>query len=149
MTKIVLDPNNLPKGKTDWKALRDKPDSEVVKAARSDPDARPLAATQIERLLPVVDIKALRRKLGMTQAAFCKAFKLSLGTVRDWEQHRFVPEGPARVLLTVIERNPDAVIQALQKQGERKPSISRDKTLEKKRAQKSSRGGNRRKPVAA
>ena len=36
MTKIVLDPSKLPKGKTDWKALRDKSDSETVKAARSD-----------------------------------------------------------------------------------------------------------------
>lgn len=113
MTKIVLNQDKLPKGKTDWKALRDKPDSEVVKAARADPDARPLAPTQIERLLPVVDVKALRKKLGMTQVAFCSAFKLSPGTVRDWEQHRFIPDGPARVLLTVIERDADAVIRAL------------------------------------
>ena len=127
MTRIVLDPRKLPKGKTDWKALRDKPDSEVVKAARSDPDAKPLAPQQIERLLPVVDVKALRKKLGMTQAAFCKTFKLSLGTVRDWEQHRFIPEGPALVLLTVIDRDPDAVIQALWRPNKTERSGTGDK----------------------
>ena len=148
MTRIVLDPRKLPKGKTDWKALRVKPDSAVVKAARSDPDAKPLAPQQIERLLPVVDVTALRKKLGMTQVVFCKTFKLSLGTVRDWEQHRFIPEGPARVLLTVIERDPETVIQALCEYGGRKPSKSRDKAVGKK-PHKSGRGENRRNPVAA
>lgn len=149
MTKIVLDPNKLPKGKTDWKALRDKPDSEVVKAARSDADAKPLAPMQIERLLPVVDVKALRKKLGMTQVVFCNTFKLSVGTVRDWEQRRFVPEGPARVLLTVIEQDPDAVMQALQTRDEQETAKPRDGTSKKKLPRKSGPRENHCKPVAA
>lgn len=113
MTRIVLNPNKLPKGSTDWDALRRKTDKEVVAAARADPDAKPLTPAQIGRLLPVVDVKALRKRLGMTQVAFCDTFKLSLGTVRDWEQRNSIPEGPGRVLLVVIERDPQAVIRAL------------------------------------
>lgn len=149
MTKIVLNPNKLPKGKTDWKALRDKPDSEVVKAARSDADARPLTPMQIERLLPVVDVKSLRKKLGMTQVVFCSAFKLSVGTVRDWEQHRFVPDGPARVLLTVIERDADAVIQALRTTDGQETAKPSDRTAAKKQPRKPSTPKYRRKSAAA
>lgn len=149
MTKIVLNPHKPPKGGTDWKALRDMSDKEVVEAARSDPDARPLSPMQIERLLPVVNVKALRKKLGMTQLEFCKTFKLSVGTVRDWEQRRFVPEGPAHVLLTIIDRNPDAVIQALQGKNERKTDKPRGVASVKKRPRKSSGPKYRRKSAAA
>lgn len=119
MPRIVHNPHKLPKGSTDWDALKRKTDKEVIEAARADPDAKPLTPTQIGRLLPVVDVKALRKRLGMTQLKFSKTFKLSIGTVRDWEQGRFVPEAPARVLLTVIDRNHIAVVQALT---DKKPS---------------------------
>ncbi len=143
MTRIALNPRKLPKGKTDWKALRDKPDKEVMEAARSDPDAKPLSPMQIERLLPAVNVKALRKKLGMTQLEFCKTFKLSVGTVRDWEQRRFVPEGPAHVLLTIIERDPDAVIQALNVS---KPDQRRAKKMQSGKPKTAKPG---RKPIAA
>jgi putative transcriptional regulator len=39
---------------------------------------------------------------------------LSVGTVRDWEQGRALPDGPARVLVKLIERNPDIVLETLQ-----------------------------------
>ena len=149
MTRIVLDPRKLPKGKTDWKALRDKPDKEVMEAARSDADAKPLSPMQIERLLPAVNVKALRKKLGMTQLEFCKTFKLSVGTVRDWEQRRFVPEGPAHVLLTIIDRNPDAVILALQEKNEKKTDNPRDVASVRKRLRKSDTPKYRRKSAAA
>ncbi len=149
MTRIVLDPHKLPKGSTDWDALRRKSDKEVVGAARADADAKPLSPMQIERLLPVVDVKALRKKLGMTQAKFCKTFKLSIGTVRDWEQRRFVPEGPAHVLLTIIERDPDAVIQALREQYHRKSSKSSGGKSAKKLPRESSKRKYPHKSVAA
>ena len=68
----------------------------------------PIAATP-----PDVDPAAIRAGLGLTQAAFATAFGLSVGTVRDWEQSRCQPDGPASVLLRVIERRPDAVREAL------------------------------------
>ncbi len=114
MRRVKLDPSNLPKDPTDWEKIRSKSDREVIEAARADPDAAPLTAAQLERFLPVPDVKALRQNLHMTQSEFSRSFKLASGTVRDWEQNRFAPEGPARVLLAVIEKNPRAVKEALE-----------------------------------
>lgn len=61
----------------------------------------------------VADVKAIRTKLGMTQEAFAEAFHLSVATVRDWEQGRFLPDRAARVLLRLIETIPDHVRSAL------------------------------------
>ena len=59
-----------------------------------------------------VDVKAIRHKLGMTQQQFTR-FGFSLGAIRHWEAHRRTPEGPARVLLMVIDRNPSVVLDTL------------------------------------
>ena len=61
------------------------------------------------------DVAALRRALNLSQAAFAEIFQLSVATVRDWESRRRRPEGPARVLLRVIAREPEAVRRALEK----------------------------------
>lgn len=60
-----------------------------------------------------IDVKALRERLNMTQASFAATFGFSPWTVRQWEQRRREPTGPARVLLTVINREPEAVRRAL------------------------------------
>jgi putative transcriptional regulator len=60
-----------------------------------------------------VDVRAVRRKLHMTQAEFAGRFAVPLATLRDWEQHRRTPEGPSRVLLTILDRDPEAVERAL------------------------------------
>lgn len=62
---------------------------------------------------PKIDVKKARRKLGMTQKAFARNFGVSVDTVRNWEQGRRRPEGPARVLLVVIDRNPRVVLKAV------------------------------------
>ncbi len=60
-----------------------------------------------------VDVTALRRRLGLTQERFAARYGFKLATVRDWEQGRRRPGGPARVLLSVIDREPEAVERAL------------------------------------
>ncbi len=67
----------------------------------------------VVRVPKQVDVKAVRKRLGLSQAAFAARFGVSIGTLRDWEQKRRRPEGPARVLLTVIDREPKAVERAL------------------------------------
>ena len=64
-------------------------------------------------MVPVVDARAVRRKLGMSQDVFARRFGVSAATVRNWEQGRRRPEGPARVLLQVIDKEPEAVMRAL------------------------------------
>ena len=60
-----------------------------------------------------VDVMRIRKDKGLTRQAFAKRFGLQLGTVRDWEQHKRRPDGAARVLLTVIDKEPEAVARAL------------------------------------
>ncbi len=60
-----------------------------------------------------IDVKAVRRELGMTQQAFAKRFGLGYDAVRDWEAGRRQPERGTRVLLQVIRKNPKAVEDAL------------------------------------
>ena len=62
---------------------------------------------------PEIDVKAIRRRLGMTQQEFATKFGFSVNTVRHWEQGRRVPEGPTRAYLLVIDRQPKAVQKAL------------------------------------
>jgi putative transcriptional regulator len=60
-----------------------------------------------------VDVKGIRKKLKMTQARFSDTFGFSLDAVKHWEGGRRSPEASARAFLTVIAKNPVAVITAL------------------------------------
>jgi transcriptional regulator with XRE-family HTH domain len=56
-----------------------------------------------------IDARAIRlnaRGVGSTQAAFAQAIGVSVKTLRNWEQRRREPTGPARVLLTLLQRDP-------------------------------------------
>jgi len=81
-------------------------DEEVTAAAETDPDCPPLTPEQLARMRRAPNAKEIRRSLNMTQTEFARTFGLSVGTVRDWEQHRFVPDRAARALLCIIERYP-------------------------------------------
>lgn len=61
------------------------------------------------------DIKAIRAKTKMSQAAFAKALHISAAAVKDWEQGRRSPEGPARTLLGMVDADPEAAIKLLAK----------------------------------
>lgn len=60
-----------------------------------------------------IDVASLRNKIGMTQSQFASTFGISLGTLRHWERGDRTPRGPARVLLTVLAKNPGAVLGAI------------------------------------
>jgi putative transcriptional regulator len=131
MVRIKLNPKHLPRGRTDWQRLRDMSDRQVLRAARSDPDAQPLTAAQLARMRRVPDVRSIRRQLRMTQAQFAEAFGLAVGTIRDWEQGRFVPDGPARVLLTLIEKKPMLIKQLLHKRSPRPDAARRHREKKK------------------
>ena len=91
-------------------------DEDIARAVADDPDAAPLLTDEQLAEMRVVwpgDIAATRRRLGLSQTEFAAWFGISPGTLRNWEQGRRVPEGPARVLLRVIERDPEAVRRAI------------------------------------
>jgi putative transcriptional regulator len=60
-----------------------------------------------------LDIKILREKLHKSQSEFALMIGVSISTLRNWEQGRRKPEGPAKALLKVASENPKAVIDAL------------------------------------
>ena len=61
-----------------------------------------------------IDVQAVRRKLRLSQREFALRFGFSLATVRNWEQGHRAPDGSARALLTIIDKEPDAVVRALE-----------------------------------
>ncbi|HEY1247321.1 MAG TPA: transcriptional regulator [Hyphomicrobiaceae bacterium] len=91
-------------------------DTEVLDAARRDPDALPVEDRRPGSLGPARRVslaKRIRWKLGLSQTEFAEVFRIPAGTLRDWEQHRREPDQAAQAYLEVIARNPDAVIEAL------------------------------------
>jgi putative transcriptional regulator len=61
-----------------------------------------------------VDVRAIRSKLKLSQAKFAMRYGFPLPTLQKWEQGARHPTGSARVLLMVIDRNPEAVEAALE-----------------------------------
>lgn len=59
------------------------------------------------------DVKKLRERMKLSQARFAAMLGISVGTLRNWEQGRRKPEGPARALLRVAAVHPEAVLDAL------------------------------------
>jgi len=60
-----------------------------------------------------VDVKKIRQRLGLSQEAFAQTYGFALSAVRDWEQGRRKPERSARILLKIVEKEPEAVTRAL------------------------------------
>jgi putative transcriptional regulator len=64
-----------------------------------------------------IDVKAIRKRLGMSQSEFAASFGFGIARLRDWEQGRSAPDGAVRAYLLVIEREPKAVTRALKMTG--------------------------------
>ncbi len=59
------------------------------------------------------EIKSVREKLNVSQNEFAMMIGVSVRTLQNWEQGRRTPEGPAKALLRIASRNPQAVLDAL------------------------------------
>jgi putative transcriptional regulator len=112
--------SDLDLARIDWQRVNAATDEEIARQAEADADTAPvLTAEKIiaagRRIRPedVADVRALRTRLGLSQEAFATRFGFSVDAIRQYESHRRVPTGPARTLLRIIAREPDAVIRAL------------------------------------
>jgi putative transcriptional regulator len=65
------------------------------------------------RLPSVIDAAAIRSRTGLSQDAFARRIGVAVGTIRNWEQGRRTPQGPARVRLALLDRNPRLVEEPL------------------------------------
>jgi putative transcriptional regulator len=103
----------LPERGHDWSRLDAMTEDEIAAAARSDPDAKPLASSKLKKMRRIPLAKHVRFKLGLTQEEFAARFEIPLGTLRDWEQRRREPDTAALAYLKVIAADPDFVSQAV------------------------------------
>lgn len=71
----------------------------------------PVRVTRVQ--VPAIDVHRMRKKLKLSQTQFAARFGFAPASVRNWEQGRTRPAGPARVLLAVIAKHPEAVADAL------------------------------------
>lgn len=72
-------------------------------------DAKPSRVFNFEN----PDVKAIREKYGLSQNKFAKLLGISASTLRNWEQGRRNPEGPARILLSVADKHPEAILDSV------------------------------------
>jgi putative transcriptional regulator len=110
--------SQIGKGRVNRERLRASSEREIARQIASDPDVPEMTAADLRRARrvynpPVPDVKAIRHKLGLSQAEFAQQFGFSVRTIQQWEQKRAVPDRPARILLRVIEAAPQAVERAL------------------------------------
>jgi putative transcriptional regulator len=61
------------------------------------------------------DVRTVRAHYGLSQEKFASLMGISVGTLRNWEQGRRRPEGPARVLLRVAAQHPEVVLDVVSK----------------------------------
>ncbi len=62
---------------------------------------------------PALFVRHVRARCGLTQAAFAEKIEVPIETVRNWEQGKRSPRGPARALLKLIDKMPDAAFATL------------------------------------
>ena len=91
---------------TDWGTIDAMTDEDIARQIASNPDAAPDMA-------PEIDVRAIRRAAGMTQAQFASVYEFSVRTVQEWERGAKRPSGPARTLLRAIRADPEGLRKAL------------------------------------
>lgn len=61
------------------------------------------------------DVKAIRAKTKLSQTKFAAKLRVPVATVRDWEQHRRSPDAPARTLLAMVDADPKAALDLIER----------------------------------
>jgi putative transcriptional regulator len=89
----------------DWSRIDATTEEEITaQIAEDDREAIRDAAAYARRV---------RRKVGLSQVAFARRIGVPVDTVRNWEQGKRAPQGPARALLRIIDRAPEVALSAL------------------------------------
>lgn len=92
--------------------MKDELFEEIVKSVRQGGAIMQGAAPPSRKFeFHDTEVKALRKKFGLSQDRFARLLGISPGTLRNWEQGRRRPEGPAQVLLRIASRHPEALLE--------------------------------------
>ncbi len=89
-------------------------DPAAVDATTEADIARQVAEDEAEAMLDAARFaRRVRRKLGLTQAEFSRRIDVPIDTIRNWEQGKRSPTGAAKALLKVLDKVPEAALEAL------------------------------------
>ncbi len=104
--------------KIDWSRLDAMTDKDIARQMAENPNVAPdvtnaLKSGAMRRPIKPEQIKAVRRKTGLSQTRFAERLRLNVATIRNWEQGRTRPDGAAITLLAVIDREPKIVMRTL------------------------------------
>ena len=72
---------------------------------------RELKAGKVGRVTTFPSVASARAQVGLSQADFARLLGVSVRTLQDWEQGRRQPSGPARTLITLAYKNPQALLE--------------------------------------
>jgi putative transcriptional regulator len=103
--RVTLDAANRVKGRIDRRRVDATTEADIQRQAAEDAAASAQDAAAYTR--------RVRRRTGLTQAAFASRIGVPLDTVRNWEQGKRLPAGPAKALLKILDRAPEAALSAL------------------------------------
>jgi putative transcriptional regulator len=108
MQRVKVDPaepSSFPPGRVDKHRLDETKEEDIKRQQKAD-DVRSMRdAARFAR--------RVRKRLGLTQAEFSRRIDVSLDTIKDWEQGRLYPTGPAKALLKLLDRMPETALSAL------------------------------------
>ena len=95
--------------------MNEKLFEELLSSVRWMNDHRRGKRTKVGRvtLVPDVDVKRIRAATKLSQAKFAQLLSIEVATLRNWEQGRREPTGPAKVLLRALNNDPMSVLKAL------------------------------------
>jgi putative transcriptional regulator len=114
LEQILPDGSTRPlEDNSDWARFDAITDEQAYQNALDDPDNPPLTPERLAKMRRVPKPEHLRLNLGLSQEEFARQFEINLGTLREWEEGSRHLDRTAVSYLTVIEKNPDAVREAL------------------------------------
>jgi len=103
--RVTLDAAKPPQGRIDLRRVDATTETDILRhTAEDDAESAQNAAAYTRRV---------RRRTGLTQAAFAARIGVPLDTLRNWEQGKRLPAGPAKALLKILDRAPEAALSAL------------------------------------
>ena len=106
--RVTIDPNkpaSVALGRIDAARVDGATEQELARQQAQDEQEAVMDAARFAR--------RVRKRLGLTQAEFSRRIEVYLDTIRNWEQGKRTPTGPAKALLKVLDRNPELALAAL------------------------------------
>jgi putative transcriptional regulator len=106
-------------GRIDRDRIRNTTEADIEGQKAEDNHPGPEHRGPVRVVIGGPNVSELRAKFGISQEEFAHRFGISLRTLQQWEQKRRAPDGPAKLLLRIIEQQPEAVEHVVRGRGKR------------------------------